>query len=191
MIKTFATTMGLTAIMTLTAFADPISGKDAKKVLYAPLKAEVEILKSAGLGKNDAKALQMVGVAQPYFGAIAISPEDGLMSESTVAAANYHDTEAASAVALAECNAKKKGKADCVLAALIRPKGWKDRGFQMSSDATQGFKKSYDAKAGAMAISKSTGGWGLGKGATAPDDAVAACIAKANSAKDCAVVIAN
>ena len=102
MIKTFATTMGLTAIMTLTAFADPISGKDAKKVLYAPLNAEVEILKSAGLGKNDAKALQMVGVAQPYFGAIAISPEDGLMSESTVAAANYHDTDAASAAALTE-----------------------------------------------------------------------------------------
>ena len=191
MFKTLAISMGLAALMATTVLADPISGKDAKKVLFAPLKAEVEILKSAGLSKNDAKALKMVGIGQPYFGAIAISPDEGLMSEATVAAANYHDTDAASAAALTECNAKKKGKAECVVAALIRPKGWKDRGFQMSSDATEGFKNGYDAKAGAMAISRSTGGWGLGEGAAATDAAIAACLIKAPKAKDCTVAIVN
>ncbi len=191
MSKTLAISMGLAALMATAVYADPISGKDARKALFASQKAEVEILKSAGISKSDAKALQMVGISQPYFGAIAISPDEGLMSEATVAAANYHDTDAASAAALTECNEKKKGKADCVVAALIRPKGWKDKGFQLSSDATEGFKTGYDAKAGALAISRSTGGWGLGEGAGATDDAIAACLIKAPKAKDCVVAIVN
>ena len=167
------------------AFADPIDSKAAKKALFAPVKAEVEILAAAGLPKDQAAALEMVGGQQLYYGAIAISPDEGLMSEATVAAANYHDTDAASTVALAECNAKKTGNAGCVVAALVRPKGWKDKGFQLSSDATAGFKA--DAS-GALAVSVSTGAWGIGADA---DAAVAACAAKNDQTKDCTVVIVN
>ena len=165
--------------------AETIDGKTAKKALFAPVKAEVEILAAAGLPDDQAAALEMVGGQQLYYGAIAISPDEGLMSEATVAAANYHDTDAASKVALAECNAKKTGKADCVVAALIRPKGWKDKGFQLSSDATAGFKA--DAS-GALAVSVSTGAWGIGADA---DAAIAACAAKNDQTKDCTAVIVN
>ncbi len=168
------------------AWAEPIDGKTAKKALFAPVTAEVEILDAAGLPKDQAAALEMVGAAQPYYGAIAISPDEGLMSEATVAAANYHDTEAAQRVALAECNAKKTGPSDCVVAAVIRPKGWKDKGFQLSSDATAGFKS--DFAEGALAVSRITGAWGIGADAEA---AIAACVVKNDLAGDCAVVIAQ
>ncbi len=194
--------MGLVAMLLASGFAfaaqaDVVSGKVAKKLLYTAKGAVVEILPAAGLAKDEAKMLTLVGTDQPYYGAIAISPDEGLMSEATVAAANYHDTNAASAAALAECNAKKKeGAGDCVVAALIRPKGWKDKsaqkdaGLQLSADATAGFKN-YDAKTGALAISVATGGWGLGAGAGAAEAAIAACLVKAPTAEDCAVVVAQ
>lgn len=186
--------MGLCVVLASPLLAQTVTGKEAGKALFAPVKAEVEILPAANLPKDQAAALKMVGAGQPYYGAIAISPKDGLMSEATVAAANYHSTDAASAAALAECDAKRKGKEPCVVAALIRPKGWKDKGVQLSSDATAGFRKSYDAAAGtALAISPLTGGWGIGAGAK---DAIDACIArtpkaKASKASDCKVLIEN
>ena len=166
--------------------AAPIDGKAAKKALFAPIKAEVEILPAAGLPADQAQALEMVGGQQLYYGAIAISPDEGLMAQATVAAANYHDTDAASVVALAECNAKKTGSAGCVVAALIRPKGWKEPGFQLSSDATAGFKS--DFADGALAVSPSTGAWGVGVDEAG---AIAACVVKNDQAKDCGVVILN
>ncbi|QLQ19192.1 MAG: hypothetical protein HZT43_11735 [Exiguobacterium profundum] len=50
------------------------------------------------------------------------------------------------------------------MAAVIQPKGWKDKGFQLSSQATEGFKDSYPKKDGAFAISPSGGGWGRHRG---------------------------
>ncbi|KAF0171338.1 MAG: hypothetical protein FD162_3063 [Rhodobacteraceae bacterium] len=168
------------------AGAEVIDGKTAKAALFAPVTAEVEILAEAGLPDDQAKALEMVGGQQPYYGAIAISPDAGLMSEATVAAANYHDTEAAAKVALAECDAKKTGKTSCVVAALIRPEGWEARGLQLSSDATAGFNADY--KDGALAVSNSTGAWGVGADAAA---ALAACAALKDQTKDCVVLIAK
>lgn len=170
------------------ALAAPMDGKSAKKALFAPVKAEVEILPGAGLPKDQAMILKSVGAAQLYYGAIAISPEKGLMFETTVAAANYHDVNAAAAAALAGCNAAKSGKKDCVVAALIRPKGWKDKGLSLSSDATAGFKSDYQMSGAALAISAGSGAWGIGADAKA---AIAACIARNPAATDCGVVIAN
>lgn len=170
------------------AFAEPISGKAATAALFAPLKAEVEVLAEAGLPADHAKALETVGVDQPYFGAIAIAPEEGLMSEATVAAANFHDTAAAAVAARAECDAKKTSATPCVVAAYIRPEGWKDAGFSLSSDATAAFRD-YDMKAGALAISASTGAFGMAAGEGAGAVAVAACAAKNAKATDCTLVV--
>ena len=170
------------------AQAEPLDGKSAKKALFASVKAEVEILPEAGLPKDQALVLKSVGTAQLYYGAIAISPEKGLMFETTVAAANYHDVAAASAAALAGCNAAKRGKKDCVVAAVIRPKGWKVNGLSLSSDATAGFKSEYKMAGSAMAISAASGAWGIGVDG---DAAIAACVARNAAANDCAVVIAN
>lgn len=176
------------AVLASAAIAQPISGKDAKSALFAPLKAEVEIMPEAGLPEDQAQILASVGEGQPYYGAVAIAPEEGLMAEATVAAANFHDTASAATAALAECNAKKKSAADCVIAAYIRPKGWKDEGFSLSSDATAAFAD-YDRKTGAMAVSLLTGAFGMASGEGANDQALANCVLKNEKAVDCALVI--
>ncbi|MGL6212114.1 MAG: 5-aminolevulic acid synthase [Paracoccaceae bacterium] len=170
------------------ALAEPLTGKAAKKLLYpAKTGAVVEMLAGSGLSAEDQTVLATVAAQQPWFGAIAISPDEGMMSEATVAAANYHDVAAAGAAAITDCNAKKKGQADCVVATLIRPEGYEPRALSLSLDATAGFRADYPGKGGAMAISAGTGAWGIAEGAEA---ALAACAAK-GGATDCAVVIAD
>lgn len=172
------------------ALAEPLAGKAAKKLLFAPVKAEVEIMSEAGLPADQAEILKTVGVGQPYYGAIAIAPEEGLMAEATVAAANFHDAAAASVAALAECEAKKKTATACVIAAVIRPEGWKDAGFGLSSDATAAFK-GYDMKTGALAISPSTGAFGMAEGDGAADQALKNCGARNDKATDCRIAVQN
>jgi hypothetical protein len=164
--------------------AQTVTGDAAAAMLYAPQPAEVEIVKDV-LPKDQAKMLAMVAKDQPYYAAIAISFEEGLMSEATMAAANHHTVEAAVAAALAQCNAKKTGATDCVIAATVKPEGWQAQPVQLSASATADFA-SYAG--GALAISALTGAWGIG--ATA-DEAVAACSAKQEAATDCAVAIAD
>ncbi|MBM3616390.1 MAG: 5-aminolevulic acid synthase [Alphaproteobacteria bacterium] len=178
------------ATLAAPALAEPMAGTAAKKLLFAPVKAEVEILPEAGLPQDMADALVMVGEGQPYYGAVAIAPEEGLMSEATVAAANFHDTGSAGVAVLAECNAKKKTASDCVLVAYIRPKGWAEAGFSLSSDATAAFKE-YDMKTGALAVSLSTGAFGMADGDGAAEAALANCAAKNDKATDCALVVQN
>ena len=177
------------ASLAVLAFATPlaaqtVTGKDAAAMLYAPKVAEVVITEGA-LPKDEAKMLAMVARDQPYYAAIAISPDEGLMSEATMAAANHHTVEAASAAALAQCNANRKGAADCVIVAAVRPEGWEARPLQLSSSATEDFGANRGA---ALALSASTGAWGIG---ASPDEAVAACAAKQEAATDCTVAIAD
>jgi hypothetical protein len=115
------------------------------------------------------------------------------MVEATVAAANHHSTAAAERAALAGCDAKRKGAKPCVIVALIRPQGWAERPFQLSSGATTGFADSFlkIRRDRAFAVSPSTGLWGVGKGRNAGDKAVADCAAKGKGVTDCAVVVAD
>ena len=176
------------ALCVTPALAEPLTGKEAKKLVFAPIIAEVEVMAEAGLPADQAEVLKTVGVSQPYYGAIAIAPDEGLMSEATVAAANFHDTGSASAAALAECNAKKKTPTDCVIAAYIRPAGWNDAGFSLSSDATTALEE-YARRKGALAISPTTGACGKAKGDTAVEQALTNCAAKNEKATDCVVAV--
>lgn len=167
------------------AWAEPVTGKQAKKLIFAAKASEAHILPGAGLDEKQAELLKGVAASQPWYGAIAISPDEGLMVEATVAAAKYHDVDGAARAALADCNAKKKGATPCVIAAVIQPKGWKpDRGLQLSQEATEAFAKDY--KGGALATSAATGAFGIGADAAS---AIAACVAKVTTATDCTVVI--
>ena len=168
------------------AMAEPVTGKVAKGQIFGTT-AEVKIVDGI-MPKDQAAALKTVLAGQPYYGAAALSPDDGLMSEATVLLANYHDIASASKAALAQCDAKRKGKTPCVIAATVQPKGWKQRQLQLSADATKGFKTSYPASGGALATSATSGGWALGGVGAA---ALAACAAQGKKPKDCAVVIAN
>lgn len=178
---------GLVSLTAGAVAAQPVTGKEAKKLLFAAKESVAQIMPGAGLDEQNAQVLATVAAAQPWYGAIAISPDEGLMSEATVAAAKYHDVESARRAALADCNAKKKGAADCVLAAVILPKGWKDGvALQLSAEATEAFRADY--KGGAMATSAATGAFGIGADAAS---ATAACQAKTKDAVDCTVVIAD
>lgn len=182
MIRTAFAALALLAPLPLAA--QTVTGDAAAAMLFAPQPAEVEIVKDL-LPKDQAKMLAMVAKDQPYYAAIAISPDEGLMSEATMAAANHHTVEAAVAAALAQCNAKKAGAADCVIAATVKPEGWQAQPLQLSAGATADFA---NYAGGALAISAMTGAWGIG---ASGEEAIAACAAKQEAATDCAVAIAD
>ena len=170
------------------AGADPISGREAAKALFAPQGATVIIVREAGLPAAQANALKTVLSQQPYYAAAAFSPDEGLLTEATVMVGNYHNAETAAAVALALCNQNRKGATPCVLAATTQPKGWKQRALSLSSEGTNGFKTLYPASGGAMAVSMATGAWAImGDAKTA----LAGCKASTQKPKDCAIVIEN
>ena len=192
MIKAMVTGLAVlaaTAAVTATAvLAEPISGRDAGKALFAPQGAQVIIAKAAGLPAGQANALKTVLSQQPYYAAAAFSPEDGLLTEATAMVGNYHSAETAAVVALALCNKNRKGATPCVLAATTQPKGWKQRALSLSSEGTNGFKTLYPATGGAMAVSMATGAWAIMSDAKA---ALAGCKASTQKPKDCAVVVEN
>lgn len=189
------TLAAMVAMLATAAPAQDLTGAEVEPLLYPATGSAVEIVPQPFLPADQAQMLQTVGAAQAYYGAIAVSPDEGMMVEATVAAANHHSTEAASIAALAGCDAKRKGAAPCVIVALIRPAGWQARAFQLSSGATAGFLDNYAGtrRARAFAISPATGHWGMGKGGDAAAKAVKDCVAKAAGAPvgDCAVVVAD
>ena len=168
------------------AFAQsaPVSGAAAQEMVFAPDPVQVEMVEGHGLSEADASALQMVGSGQPYYGAIAISPDEGLMVEATVAAVNHHTAAAAEAAAIAGCEAKRKGKAACMVVARILPEGWTARDLTLSRDATVALGKDYKTP-GALAVSPATGNFALAGSAEA---ALAACAEKAKT-DDCVVAV--
>lgn len=182
--------LALSAIMLpcLPAFAEPVTGEVAAKLVFPVTEmSAVEMTGKGGLSETDAKTLQLVGAGQPFYGAIAISPDEGIMVEATVAAVNHHSTEAAEAAALKGCEDKRKGKAACAVVALIRPEGWEARALSLSADATRALGADYKAP-GAMAVSPATGLFGMAKGDQAGDTAIKACEEKAKTG-DCVLVI--
>ena len=181
--------VAVTACLGQVAMADVLTGKAAKKALFTDSEVAVEVTKHSFLVDQQPQIVGSVASQQPYYGAIAVSPDEGLMSEATLAAANYHSVEAASVAALAGCDAVRKGAAPCVIVALVRPKGWEARPIQLSADATVAFRKDYDGKGAALAVSAGTGTWGMAKGENASAAALAACSAKLTGPTDCTVIV--
>ena len=130
---TLSMVMGLAA----PAMAAPVPATVAEAALFSPKGAQAIILRSPGLSAQDVEALRQVAATQKYYGAVAISPEEGLLSGATVAAANYHDVENARKAALASCNERRKKGADrCIVVADIVPVNWrKGARVQLSTDA--------------------------------------------------------
>lgn len=174
------------------AAAEPLDGRSARKAVFPATGVSIAVLEAGGLSAADRAVLTQVLAAQPYYGAVAMTPSEGLVSEALVAAANYHDVEAARGAALKDCNARKKsGSADCVIVAELRPEGWEPRALQLSAAATDGLKREYKgAGAKALAISPATGKWAIAKGRDAAAEALAQCEA-AGAGGDCRIVVAD
>ncbi len=171
--------------------AEPISGKDALKQVFAPKGSEVEMLPVDGQTAENAALLQQVVKDYAYYAAVAIAPDEELLkSEATMLVANHHSAEAAAAAALDGCNKARKGGKSCVVAAVVRPKNWKARGLQLSVEGTLALRNDYGKRGErAMAISAQTGFFALGQGAGAQAAALKACADK--GAKDCEIAVSD
>lgn len=174
------------------AEAQALSGDAARQMLYRPDRAEVAIYPNPALDEQGRTILTQILRDQKYYAAVAMAPDEGIMSEALVAAANYHDVGTARTAALEQCNARRSGGRSCVIVMELRPAGWQARDLQMNVDATEAFNETYMRAQGsrAMAVSQSSGQWGIGTGRDAPAGAVAACEAM-GPATDCRVVVAD
>lgn len=185
-----ATLLALTALTTaLTTAATAQTVPDqatAKRLLFSTRSAQVAIVQEPFLTAADIATLQeMPKVAQlKYYGALAADPAQGLQSEATRGAFNFHSIDAARAAALSGCGRT------CVIIAEIRPRNYEaGRPLTLNQDATAAVDGRDFARAGAdaaLAVSPSTGAWGLGSGGPA---AVATCAAQ--GASDCSVAVAD
>ncbi len=173
------------------ALAEPVSGKDAAKMVFSPKGATVEMLPVAGLAPEGAALLEQVIKDYAYYAAVAIVPDaDLLTSEATMLVANHHSAEAAAAAALAGCNKANTTATPCVVAGLVRPEKWEPRDLQLSVEGTVALKADYGKRGErAMATSAETGFFALANGAGAQAAAVQACADK--GASDCQVVVAD
>ncbi|SIO29348.1 hypothetical protein SAMN05444722_1257 [Rhodovulum sp. ES.010] len=174
--------------------AQPVDGRTARALVYDPSGVEVTIIRLDFLTEqDDLRALDFAARQQPYYAAIAVAPGEGLMSNATVAAANYHDVGSARQAALKSCDSRRQGGARCVIAAEVRPLGWEPRRLSLSADATLGLRQRY-LRGGrgekAMAISPSTGIWSVAKGGGAAREALDGC-ARQSGAVDCELAVAD
>ena len=176
----------LTILLALTgaATAQSVDRDTARAQLFDADGVQVAIIRQPFLTETDISTLQaMPQVAQlNYYGALAANPASGFQSEATRGAFNFHSIEQARAAALSACGA------GCVLVAEIRPRGYQDgRRLTLNQDATRAVTTRAFNRAGrdaAVAISRSTGSWGLGNGAA---DAINTCAGQ--GARDCEVAV--
>lgn len=171
-----------------------LDGKTAKKMMFSHKGSEFVVLKQDFMSDADVKLLNLMSgmdqfKAVLYYGAIAASPSDGVTHKATVATSTHHSPAAAAVAAISECNALRSGGPDCVVVAQILPKKYTEQTFSLSASATAILKKTYLRGGGpkAMAISPTTGSYGVAKGDGAVDAALATCAAE--SAADCLIVV--
>lgn len=173
-----------------TAAAGPVSGDQARGLLFAPDRIEVARHQLPDVPPEEFEVLMTVARTQSYYAALAYAPGAGIMAEPTVMASNYHSPEAARAAALQQCDARRQGGARCRLVLEVRPAGWQARGLSLSADATTAAAQDYARIRGsrALAASESGGSWVIARGDSAEAQAVAACNQEA-PARDCRVLL--
>lgn len=185
------------AIAAPAAAQEVVDARAAQRQLFNAARAELIVQPQpgvhAGLMALLADRRQVEGfIAQiPYYGAIAVSPDEGMVESAIVSVGNYHSAASAVAAALKICNAQRKaGTSPCVSVAEIRPRGWEARALQLSAGATAIFRRDYRRSQGARAFaaSPSSGGYAIGRGPAAEAEAIASCNA-AGSVSDCRIAI--
>ncbi len=159
--------------------------RDARRLVFAERgEVEGEVIPHESLSEGEIAILNQIVATQRYYAAVAIAPGQGLASEATMAAANYHDEENARRVALDGCNSARTGGDECVVVLVIRPEGWEPgRDLQLNTDATAALRGDFRrmGRPRVMAISDLTGLWGIGE---TEDVAIAAC-----AQDDCRAVV--
>ena len=183
---------GVLAVLGGPSMAEPIDGRTARDMLFRGGAVEVQVLPDDRIPTEQLALIEEVAGQQIYYAAVAVSPDDGVLSTATLAAANHHSIGAAEAAALDACNRMREGDAECMIVARVRPRGWDERQLQLSFQASDAFRQEYRRGRGpkAFAISPSTGRWAIVKGDNANVLAVEECNAQAERA-DCTVAVAD
>lgn len=176
------------------ALAQPIATEAARDLVFDTREAELVLNPNAPLTNAETSALRTLVSTNgfKYYGAMAYAPDEGLVSESLQGAFNFHDVQSASAAALTACNAARAaGSGPCVVAAQIVPRRWKPSDFQLSQDATVGLATMAEIDGEkAMAVSATSGSFGIGQGNSAEADALTECNRNAPQ-RDCIVAVKN
>lgn len=197
-------TLATSLIVATQGMAEPITYKEARKVLPKANGKVTLVTFEDRLSENDIAALASaklkpsdvfkgIGASLSGYGAVAISPDEGVLVEWLSGVSQHHSIEAARSAAIAYCNEKKKrASAACVTLVEVLPKGAKAGAVLTLSDkANAALRKDYRKlkEPRAFAISPSTGDFGMdrGDGGRALD----ACGAATNKAKDCIIVVAD
>ena len=184
------------------AVAEPLSFNEAKKVLpgagkrvsletYPDRVPEGDAEKFAAVGMKIKEVFKGIGATLEGYGAVAISPDEGLVVEWLSGVSQFHSLEAARRAAIGYCNDKKAASsADCVIVAEVSPRGAKDgAALTLSQAANAALRKEYRKLSSpkAFAISPSKGAFGFDRGDGGR--AIEACAR--SGAKDCKVVVAD
>lgn len=185
-----------------TAMAEPLSFGEARKALpsagkrvnletYPDRVPEGDAAKFEAAGMSLKDVFEGIGATLEGYGAVAISPDEGLVVEWLSGVSQFHSLDAARAAAISYCNDKKEASsANCVIVAEVSPRGAKDGAvLTLSQSANAALRKGYrklDAPK-AFAISPSQGAFGFDRGDGS--QALAACAR--SGATDCAIVIAD
>ena len=202
----FAGLGGLCAVLLAAsaAMAEPLSFKEARKALpRANAKPAIAFdetlvppadrarLENAKQSLGD--VLGTLGAAMPSYGAVAISPSEGLFVEWLNGVGQYHNLPAARAAALAYCEANRQAaSAPCQVLVEVAPKGAEPQDpIMLSGPANAALRGAYrKLKAPkAFAISKSSGNFGFDRGDGGR--ALNACASAGQGADDCVIVVAD
>ncbi|HHH88947.1 MAG TPA: hypothetical protein ENK45_00085 [Aliiroseovarius sp.] len=191
--------------------AEPVTPKEAKKLLFKGPKISVQVLSPEGVAPEIMAQVEAIaasltkpeiidtwekmGFSLAYYGAIAIKPDRPVNpANSMTMSNNLHSPQAAANAAARACNALPGP--DCVVVALITPKRFKPRDFTLSQAATDGFRENWGKPDAPqyLAFSPSSGTWLIAKGAGADAVALERCNEKAvegGGTADCQIAIAE
>ena len=196
-------------VMGGSAVAEPVSGADARKALFAVRGVDLALVRDSGLDAGQETVVQAIlqqleaGGSANYYGAVAISPLFfEMMTQDPAGAASsgllqvaekFHNARAASVAALSACEAaRQENQAQCVVAAQILPKNWTAQPLQMSVEATEAFKEYRKGRGPKfMAISPATTAFAYAKGDGAATVALTQCNQRSTimGQSDCIIVI--
>lgn len=181
--------------------AEPLSFKEARKALPSASKrvsldtypdripaSDLAKLQAAGLTVKE--TFKQIGATLDGYGAVAISPDEGLVVDYIKGVSQHHSLEAARRAAIAYCDSQKTaGSAPCVVVAEVSPRGAKQSALTLSAAANSALRREYRklATPRAFAISPSTGAYGFDRG----DGGRALEACARGGARDCIVVVAD
>lgn len=172
--------------------AQAVDSRAARGQVFSERGRSVQVADVSFLGDAERKAVEQYAQQFAYYGAFAVSPGDPAdKTGSAVAVANYHSPASAQQAALAGCNKRRTSGGPCVIVATILPRGYKPRGLTLSVDATTALKKDYRRLGSpkALAISPSTGAYGIDRGDGGRAIAICNAEAKKRGAQDCVVAV--